>query len=158
MRSALPPLLLLYAALALALASAPRRAWRPCLGLLAATAFVTITTPPPWHEGVFVGCWSSVAVTAAGGLICRTDRQLAWGLSVNAGLWSGALAAVTGAPLEPLAALPALGLLPAAAWALRHLSFPAVRVMSSWLVAVAVLAVTLACLPVTPGYLPDHLE
>ncbi|TWB49473.1 hypothetical protein [Nitrospirillum viridazoti] len=158
MRSALPPLLLLYAALALSLASAPRRAWRLCLGLLALVAGVAATLPPPWHDGVFVGCWISVAVTAAGGLVCRIDRPLAWGLSVNAGLWSGALAAVTGAPLDLLAALPALALLPAAAWALGHLSFPAVRVMSSWLVAVAVLAVTLACLPVTPGYLPDHLE
>jgi len=31
-------------------------------------------------------------------------------------------------------------------------------VMSSWVIAVAVLALTLQLLPVTPGYLPDHLE
>ncbi|WP_040845270.1 hypothetical protein, partial [Nitrospirillum viridazoti] len=74
MRSALPPLLLLYAALALSLASAPRRAWRLCLGLLALVAGVAATLPPPWHDGVFVGCWISVAVTAAGGLVCRIDR------------------------------------------------------------------------------------
>jgi hypothetical protein len=158
MRSALPPLLLLYAALALSLASAPRRDWWFNLAVLAVMASVAIALPPPWHEGVFIGCWISVAVTAVAGLISRTDRHLAWGLSFNAGLWSGALAAVTGARLDLLAALPGLALLPPAAWAIRHLSFPAVRVMSSWLVAVAVLAVTLACLPATPGYLPDHLE
>ncbi|MEA1675163.1 hypothetical protein [Nitrospirillum sp. BR 11163] len=158
MRSALPPLLLLYAALALSLASAPRRGWGLNLAVLAVAAGVTATVPPPWRESVFTGCWISVAMTAVAGLVCRTDRQLAWGLSLNAGLWSGALAAVTGEPLDLLVALPTLGLLPAAAWTLRRLSFPVVRVMSSWLVAVAVLAIALACLPVTPGYLPDHLE
>nr|WP_167030203.1 HupE/UreJ family protein [Luteibacter sp. SG786] len=37
---------------------------------------------------------------------------------------------------------------PAVAW----------RVLLSWLLAVALLTATLACLPVTPGYAPDHLE
>jgi len=32
------------------------------------------------------------------------------------------------------------------------------QVLLSWLVAVAVLTAVLACLPVTPGYAPDHLE
>jgi hypothetical protein len=32
------------------------------------------------------------------------------------------------------------------------------KVVSSWLIAVALLAATLQVLPVTPGYLPDHLE
>ena len=32
------------------------------------------------------------------------------------------------------------------------------KVVSSWLIAVALLAVTLQLIPVTPGYLPDHLE
>jgi hypothetical protein len=32
------------------------------------------------------------------------------------------------------------------------------RIVSSWLIAVALLAATLQMLPVTPGYLPDHLE
>jgi len=30
--------------------------------------------------------------------------------------------------------------------------------VSSWLIAIAVLAAALPYLPVTPGYLPDHLE
>jgi hypothetical protein len=33
-----------------------------------------------------------------------------------------------------------------------------VKVVSSWLIAVAVLAATLQFLPVTPGYMPDHLD
>lgn len=34
----------------------------------------------------------------------------------------------------------------------------AVKVASSWLIAVAILAVALKFLPVTPGYMPDHLQ
>lgn len=34
----------------------------------------------------------------------------------------------------------------------------ATHVVASWLVAIAALNLTLALLPVTPGYLPDHLE
>jgi hypothetical protein len=33
-----------------------------------------------------------------------------------------------------------------------------VKVVASWLIAVAILAATLQFLPVTPGYLPDHLD
>ena len=32
------------------------------------------------------------------------------------------------------------------------------KVIASWLIAIAVLAALLHILPVTPGYLPDHLE
>jgi hypothetical protein len=34
----------------------------------------------------------------------------------------------------------------------------ALRVVASWLIAVAVLGVALQLLPVIPGYVPDHLE
>jgi urease accessory protein len=40
----------------------------------------------------------------------------------------------------------------------RHGGSIAWRVLVSWLVAVAMLTATLAFLPVTPGYAPDHLE
>jgi hypothetical protein len=39
----------------------------------------------------------------------------------------------------------------------RRLSI-ALRVVASWLIAVAVLGVALHLLPVTPGYIADHLE
>lgn len=140
------------------MASAPRRRWAICGALVAAAALGTTLAPPPWQDGVFVGCWISVAVTGAAGLLPRTDGGLAYGLSLNAGLWSGALAALAGTRLDLLAASPCLALLIPAAWAARHVRFPLVRVASSWLVAVAILAVALSALPVTPGYLPDHLE
>jgi hypothetical protein len=34
----------------------------------------------------------------------------------------------------------------------------AIKVVSSWLIAVAALEATLQFLPVTPGYMPDHME
>jgi hypothetical protein len=51
-----------------------------------------------------------------------------------------------------------LAVLLAASWiGHRHLSF-LLRVVSSWLLAVTALLTILQCLPVTPGYLPDHVE
>jgi hypothetical protein len=44
------------------------------------------------------------------------------------------------------------------AWIVRS-SLPIVlKVISSWVIAVAALVATLELLPVTPGYLPDHLD
>lgn len=34
----------------------------------------------------------------------------------------------------------------------------ALKVVASWLIAIAVLVTSLSFLPVTPGYQPDHLE
>jgi hypothetical protein len=34
----------------------------------------------------------------------------------------------------------------------------ALKVVASWVMAIMVLAALLRVLPVTPGYLPDHLE
>jgi hypothetical protein len=50
-----------------------------------------------------------------------------------------------------------LVLLPAA-WIVRSGAPIVLKVISSWLIAIAMLAATLAWLPVTPGYMPDHLE
>jgi hypothetical protein len=39
----------------------------------------------------------------------------------------------------------------------RHWAL-AIKVVAGWLLAIATLNAALAMLPVTPGYLPDHLE
>jgi hypothetical protein len=44
-----------------------------------------------------------------------------------------------------------------AAWADRRVLI-ALRVVASWLIAVAMLGAMLQFLPVTPGYMPDHME
>jgi hypothetical protein len=157
---ALPPALL-SAALGLALAFAPRRIWRLSLVTLAvtATALAMTAVPRGWLNGVFLGCWLSVAASAAsvywpGAL----GPQRAIALAFNAGFWSGAVVAVSGSRLDLLKALPCvIALFPAAL--IISLRAPiVVKVVSSWLIAIAVLAATLQFLPVTPGYMPDHLD
>jgi len=67
MRGGVVPPALLFAALGLALAFAPRAAWAPSLLALFVTlcSFTFLSVPPGWLEGVFLGCWISVIATAA---------------------------------------------------------------------------------------------
>jgi hypothetical protein len=68
------------------------------------------------------------------------------------------LVALGGAQIELLKALPGVLVFWPAAWIAGLRAPVVVKVVSSWLIAVAVLAATLQLLPVTPGYLPDHME
>jgi hypothetical protein len=157
---ALPPALL-FAALGLALAFAPRRAWLPSLTTLTVTAAALAFAPIPagWLDGVFLGCWLSVIASAA---TVHLPRGLGvWGalvLSLNTGVWSGMVVVLAGSRLDLLKALPCvLVFLPAARIIGRRAPI-AIKVVSSWLIAVAALAATLQFLRVTPGYLPDHMD
>jgi hypothetical protein len=148
-------------ALGLALAFAPRRVWRLSLMTLTVTATCLAIAPVPrgWLDWVFLGCWLSVAASAAtvhllGGLRPRW----AFAASLNAGFWSGAVIALGGSRLDLLKALPCVLVLFPAALVIGLRATIAVKVVASWLIAIAVLAATLQCLPVTPGYMPDHLD
>lgn len=157
---ALPPALL-CAAVALALVFAPRRAWLPSLVTLTITTVVLAALPIPreWLEGVFLGCWASVAATAVTVHVPRgITASSAVGLSFNAGLWSGAEVALAGSRLDIAKALACALLLFPAACIVDWRAPIIVKVVASWLGAVAILAATLQFLPVTPGYLPDHLD
>lgn len=57
-----------------------------------------------------------------------------------------------------LRALPCVLVVLPAAWVVGRRQRIAIKVLSSWLIAVAVLAATLQFLPMTPGYLPDHMD
>jgi hypothetical protein len=155
------PAALLFTALGLALAFAPRAAWTPSLLALLGTlgSFTFLRVPPGWLEGVFLGCWISVIATAASVHLVRgLGMALAISLSVNVGVWASAVVSLSGSRLDLLYALPLVWIFLPAAWvASRKSSIPA-KVLSSWVIAVAMLAATLQLLPVTPGYLPDHLE
>jgi hypothetical protein len=161
MRGGVLPPALLFAALGLALAFAPRSAWLPSLlALLAgfgACAFVHV--PHTWLEGVFLGCWISVIVTAASvHLTGGVSPYAALGLAVNAGAWASVVVSLSGSRLDLVRALPWVLVLFPASWLVgRYASIP-VKVVSSWIIAIVVLAATLQLLPVTPGYLPDHME
>jgi hypothetical protein len=45
-----------------------------------------------------------------------------------------------------------------AAWIVDRRVLIALRVVASWLIAVAMLGALLQFLPVTPGYMADHME
>jgi hypothetical protein len=115
--------------------------------------------PGEWLDGVFLGCWASVAATAAAVHLPRgLTARGAVVLSVNAGFWSGAELALTGSRLDMAKALVCVLVLFPAGSTVEWRAPIIVKVVSSWLIAVAILAATLQFLPVTPGYLPDHLE
>lgn len=161
MRGGVAPPALLFVALGLALAFTPRRAWAPSLFTLFATlgVFTFLPVPHVWLEGVFLGCWISVIATAASVHLGRgLSPWTALALSFNAGVWASAVVTLSGSQLDLLEALPCVLILFPASWVIRrHASIP-VKVVSSWVIAVAVLAAALQFLPVTPGYLPDHME
>lgn len=157
---ALPPAIL-CAALGLVFGSAERRSWR--LGIIAlavaAGAAAWVPLAPSWADVIFLGCWSSVVINAMRVHFARPPGRITMlVLCTNTGVWAGAVIAVAGRKADLLLALPGtLTLLPAG-WAVRRGGSIAVKVVSSWLIAVALLAATLQFLPVTPGYLPDHMD
>jgi hypothetical protein len=157
---ALPPSLL-AAALGLALAFAPHgsRAIGLVLFAGAATAVSLVELPGGALEAVFAACWASVILTAVSvHAPSIRGKGLTLLLAVNAGIWTGAVIGVAGAPADLLKALPwVLVAFPAARIATTRRAI-ALKVISSWLIAVAALAALLPFLPVTPGYLPDHLD
>ncbi|CAN5308781.1 hypothetical protein BH11PSE2_BH11PSE2_08860 [soil metagenome] len=156
---ALPPALL-CAALGFALAVAPRRAMLAGIVALVAVAAVIaqIAIPQAWLEATFLGCWLSAIVTAATVHLPK-DRHLVLPLllAVNAGVWSGAVVAVAGEPLDLAKALPAVLIALPAAWLVHTNRTIVIKVVASWLIAVSVLAAALPLTP-TPGYKPDHME
>ena len=153
---ALPPALL-AAALGFALAFAPRRlvAWAIAIFAGVAVGVALLPVPAAWIEAVFLGCWASVALTAAS-VHWRGGPPLPVGLAVNAGVWSGAVVAVAGKAGD-LVALPAVLLAVPGAWLVARGGGLAIKVVASWLIAVAILAATLPIVP-TPGYVADHRE
>jgi hypothetical protein len=68
---------------------------------------------------------------------------------------------VKAAVLAPVVLCAAAGLVLAflpATWIVDRRVLTALRVVASWLIAVAMLGALLQFLPVTPGYMPDHME
>jgi hypothetical protein len=124
-----------------------------------ATCLAIAPIPRGWLDWVFLGCWLSVAASAATvHLIGRLRPRWAYAASLNAGLWSGGVIALGGSRLDLLKAMPCVLVLFPAALVIGLRATIAVKVVASWLIAIAVLAATLQFLPVTPGYMPDHLD
>ena len=160
MRGGIVPPALLFAALACCLAFAPAGRRRPALAaaLIAAFGVAQLPLPPAWVEAVFLGCWVSTIVTAA---MVHLPRALGgWRppmLAANAGAWAGATIAIAGTTVDLVAAAPWLALVVPGGWLVATQRGVAIKVVSSWLIAIAVLAAVLPIVP-TPGYAPDHME
>ncbi len=160
MRGGVLPPALLFAALAFALAYAPRRARLPAIVAALAAAFAVAQAPlaPHWVEYVFFGCWASVIVSAASIHLRRPiGPSVAIALGANAGVWAGATIALLGTTLDLVKATPLLALVIPAAWLVASRRGIALKVAGSWLIAIAALAMVLPIVP-TPGYAPDHME
>ena len=160
MRGGFLPPAILCAALGLALAFIPLRQALLAAGLLVAIALLAWALGPPkaWIEPIFVGCWLSVIATAV--LVHRPaalpDAVFAIA-AANAGLWSGAVTAVAGAGRDLAIALPCVLLLAVGRPIVVRGWGIGLKVLASWLTAVAILA-TMVSLTPTPGYKPDHME
>jgi len=161
MRSGILASALLFTALGLVLTFTPRRDWpTSAIALLAGIgAAGVLPYPRNWLEGAFLGCWISVSGTGAMVHLGRGLAPLALvAMSLNAGFWGTAASAASGSKLAVLQALPCVLIFLPAAWLAAKFGPLPIKVVSSWVIVIAVLAATLQMLPVTPGYLPDHLE
>lgn len=160
MRGGVLPPAILFAALAFALAFAPRRVLLPALGLAVAfaVAIALVSVPKTWTEAIFAGCWISVALTAVLVHLPRgIPTPVALVAAANAGLWAGATVGVTGTIGDLAKAVPVLLIALPATWLTAHRGGIAVKVAASWLIAVAILGGTLPIVP-TPGYAADHMQ
>jgi hypothetical protein len=127
--------------------------------LLANVLLAYVRVSPTWADAFFLNSWISILGCAACVHLRHPVGVIAAAiLSLNAGLWCGALNALAEAPYAALETLPAVAILWPVSWAVCYKSTVAVKVVASWLMAVALLAATLQFLPITPGYLPDHIE
>lgn len=154
------PYVLMFAAVGMALASADREpAWRSVGGLaLAALLFSFVPLPEKLQKGIFIGFWLSMIGTAALAVAAREISQpLAIAAATIDGAWAGALASASESRTALAFALPVSLLFVAGQWFIRRGYGIAPRVFSSWLIAVAALAMFVSLVP-TPGYEADHME
>lgn len=160
MRGAALPAALLCAALGLMLAFAPRKAVLAAIPLLVAIAASAslLPVPPSLVEAAFLGCWASLIVLA---LLVHLPRGVPQWLALiaaaDAGAWCGLIISAQGNRLDLPRALPCVALVVPAGWFVtRGWPIP-VKVLASWLIAVALLAALLPTVA-TPGYVPDHMD
>ncbi len=160
MRGGFLPPAVLIAALGIALAFIPLRRALVAAAIMAVVALATWWAGPPvrWIEPIFVACWLSVIATAA--LVHRPldlPPAIFPAAAANAGLWAGAVTAVAGKASDLAIALPCVLLLVVGRPIVIRGWGIGVKVVASWLTAVAILA-TMVSLTPTPGYKQDHME
>lgn len=159
MNGGLVPLLLLSATIGLMLAFVANRSAMIALLGLSIAAIVGFAAPLDFAPNtVFAGLWlSMIAAAVLVYLPVVRWSVLALPVCLNAGVWLGACAGLTGNPSALfIGILPLFILFPARLLAQGRLNI-AVKVLASWMIAIASLSVFVTLIP-TPGYKPDHME
>lgn len=164
MRGGALPAALACVSLALALGFAPRRAVVPACGTLVATAVFVWSAGQlhAWHEAAFLFCWASILAIAASVHLPRSIWQrrglpLAILFAVMTGAASASVVAFEGRRTDLYWALALALLCLPARWLVRRNLSIGIKVVASWIMAVAILAALLPLAP-TPGYVPDHMQ
>lgn len=160
MNGGLLPLMLIGATLGLALACAPHRTAVISFAALTGAALLMtfLPLPPGVSDLVFAGFWLSLIATAALTFFAdRFTRLLMVPAVLNAGAWAGALAAISDRRGDLLVALLSAMLFLPARWFVLRGHQIVIRVVASWLIAIASLSMIVSVMP-TPGYKLDHME
>jgi hypothetical protein len=160
MRGGFLPPAILIAALALVLAFLPLRRAAAAAALLVLVTLAAWWSGPPqsWIEPIFVGCWLSVvATTALAYRPLNVPGSLFMVAAANAGLWAGLVTSVAGTARDLAIALSCVLIALVARPIVVRGGGIGVKVVASWLTAVAILA-TMVSLTPTPGYEKDHME
>lgn len=160
MRDGVLPAAVLCAALGLWLGFAPRRAIPPAVLALVVAAAAASVFPPPiaWRGAVVVGCFGLALLAAAA---VHLPRGPGFGPAVAsaaaAGVLAGAAVALAGRPVELLKVLPPVLLCLPAGWLVARRRALPVKILASWLAAVALLSAGLtAAQGPTSG--ADHVD
>ena len=154
------PMLLLGVSAALLVSASPQvfatqAVVAPAIGIVLLTFWGSLAD---WTSPVAVA-WPARAVTAGTAILPKRLRDVALPVAVataTLSIWHVVMASGMELLLYPLAGF-VIAIAPVVCVARKGWSI-ANRVVASWLHAIATLNATLPLLPVTPGYLPDHLE
>jgi hypothetical protein len=160
MNAGILPFLMICAAFGFAFYATPNReAWRAA-AILAVSALVVQFLVSPVGIGdkvLFLGLWTVTASLAA---LVHLREGLRGGAGMIVALLAGTclgMTVKTGEAWHLLLALPVALLFLPSSW-LRSLGYGvAIKVMSSWLIAISLLAAMVSLTP-TPGYQQDHME
>lgn len=154
------PLLLIAAALGLALSFTSLRSALLSIGVFAAAGLATMLIPPAagLQDWLYGGLLVSTLLTAAlVYLPVALPAPAAIAAAINDGVWMGLVASISSQREALALALPLSLLFLPGQWIVRKGYSIGIKVVCSWLIAIAALAIFVSLVP-TPGYKPDHME
>jgi len=134
-------------------------AWIAIIGMVAAAVVFAWVTPPTSLTAVNLnGVWVAIILAAALTYFPPAAAQRgAIPLAVVAGAGVGTLASMSGRASDLLIALPIGLLFVPGRWIVERGYGLGVKVVASWMIAIALLSTFVSLIPTT-GYQPDHLE